>query len=209
MVSAVAKPAETASPQQLGAAYQQVVAIETATLLSLGESYREVQAPVREFARKAAAAIDELNTDLTHANSRHETGVIAAAIARDRHLLNQGGADVARVEQGLDVARGLADQQASTDKIYIPNGLYTNLATLVKQDRSTGAAISRSGRRSTNALVRQLGRLGEQLTSTIPGLGDTRGTDDPGRPPAGPPAASGVPDPSLSEGAPSPDRDWP
>jgi hypothetical protein len=194
---AIAQPAETASPQQLGAAYQQVVAIQTATLQSLGNSYREVQAAGVQFARKAAAAIDELNADLTNAKSRHEAGVIVTAIARDRHLLNQGGADVARVEEGLDVARGLADQQASTDKIYIPNGLYTNLATLVQQDRSTGAAISRSGRRSTNALVRQLGRLGDRLTSSIPGLGDTRGTDDPGRPQAGPPAASGVPDPSL------------
>ena len=82
----------------------------------------------------------------------------------DRHLLNQGGADVVRVEQGLDVARGLADQQANTDTTYIPNGLFTNLETLVKQDRSTGAAISRSGRRSTTALVRKLSRLGEQLT---------------------------------------------
>jgi hypothetical protein len=38
----------------------------------------------------------------------------------DRHLLDTGGADAAREEQGLDVARGLADQQANTDKTYIP-----------------------------------------------------------------------------------------
>jgi hypothetical protein len=168
-VSDVAKPAETASPQQLGAAYQEVVAIQTATLQSLGNSYREVQVAGAQFARNAAAAIDELSTDLTHASSRHEAGVIAAAIARDRHLLNQGGADVARVEQGFDVARGVADQQASTDKIYIPNGLFTNLATFVQQDRSTGVAISRSGRRATNTLVHKLTRLGDQLTSAIPG----------------------------------------
>ena len=73
LMSAVAKPAETASPQQLGAAYQQVVAIQTTTLQSLGNSYREVQAAGAQFARKAAAAIDALNGDLTHAKSRHET----------------------------------------------------------------------------------------------------------------------------------------
>ena len=83
-------------------------------------------------------------------------------------MLDLGGADAAREEQGLDVARGLADQQANTDEIYIPNRLYTNLAELVQQDQSTGTAISRSGRRSENALVRELNKLGDQLTSTIP-----------------------------------------
>ena len=83
-------------------------------------------------------------------------------------MLDLGGADAAREEQGLDVARGLADQQANTDEIDIPNGLFTNLAELVQQDQSTGTAISRSGRRSENALVRELNKLGDQLTSTIP-----------------------------------------
>ena len=64
------------------------------------------------------------------------------------------------------MARGIADQQANTDKIYIPNGLFTTLTELVQQDRSTGTAISRSGRRSANALVRKLNGLGDQLTST-------------------------------------------
>ena len=164
----VAQPAASPSSQQLGAAYQQVVAIQTATLQSLGNSYREVQAAAAQFAGRASAAIDELNAKLTNAHNRHEANAITAASRRDRHLLNVGGADVASVEQGLDVARGLADQQANTDKIYIPNSLFTNLATFVQQDRSTGAAISRSGRRSTNALVRKLSRLADQLTSTIP-----------------------------------------
>jgi len=169
LVPTVAQPAESPSSRQLGAAYQQVVSIQSATLQSLGNSYREVQAAGAQLARRGAVAIDELNADLTHASGKHEAAAIAAAIRRDLHLLNQGGADVARVEQGFDVARGLADQQASTDKIYIPNGLFTNLATFVQQDRSTGEAIARSGRRSTNALVRKLSRLGDQLVSTIPG----------------------------------------
>ncbi len=66
------------------------------------------------------------------------------------------------------MARGVADQQANTDEIYIPNHLYTSLADLVQQNQSTGTAISRSGRRSANALVRELNKLGNQLTSTIP-----------------------------------------
>jgi hypothetical protein len=168
LVAIVAKPAETPTPRQLGAAYQEVVAIQTTTLRSLGGSYREVQAAGTRLASRTAIAIDALNAELSHANSRHEANAIAAAIRRDRHLLNVGGADVTRVEQGLDVARSLADQQANTDKIYIPNSLFTNLSTFVQQDRSTGVAISRSGRRATNALVRKLGALGDQLTSTRP-----------------------------------------
>jgi hypothetical protein len=164
----VAQLAASPSSQQLGAAYQQVVAIQTATLQSLGNSYREVQAAGEQLARRAATAIDELNADLSHVNSRHEANTIAAANRRNRHLLNLGAADVNQVEQGLDVAGGVADQQANTDTIYIPNGLFTNLTTLVRQDRSTGAAISRSGRRSTNALIRKLSRFGDELTSTIP-----------------------------------------
>ncbi len=163
-----AKPDGTATPHQLSVAYQQVVAVQTVTLQSLGDSYLEVQAARAEFASRTAVAIDKLSADLSQAKSRHETKAIVAAIGRDRDLLDLGGADVARLEQGLDVARGLADQQANTDKIYIPIGVFTNLAELVRQDQSTGMAISRSGRRSENALVRELNKLGDQLTSTIP-----------------------------------------
>jgi hypothetical protein len=159
-----AKPTVTPTPAQLGAAYQQVVTIETATLRSLGDSYREVQAAGAQLASRTGVAINELNAELSHVKSRHGAKAIATAIRRDRHLLNLGGADVARQEQGLDVARGLADQQANTDKIYIPNSLFTNLAQFVQQDQSTATAIERSGRRSTNALVRELSRLGDELT---------------------------------------------
>ena len=158
------KPTGTPTPQQLGAAYQQVVAIQTTTLQSLGDSYREVQTAGAQLASRTAVAIDELNADLSQVKSQHQADAIAAAIRRDRHILNLGGAHAARVEQGLDVARGIADQQANTDKIDIPNGLFTTLTELVQQDRSTGTAISRSGRRSANALVRELNGLGDQLT---------------------------------------------
>jgi hypothetical protein len=157
------------TPQQLGAAYQQVVAIQTTTLLSLGGSYRQVQAAGAQFASRATVAIDKLNAELGQSKSQHRALAIVAAISQDRDLLDRGGADVTRVEQGLDVARGLADQQANTGKIYIPNRLIlTTLAALVQQDQSTGTAIVRSGRRSVNALVRELNRLGDQLITTIP-----------------------------------------
>jgi hypothetical protein len=88
-------------------------------------------------------------------------------------LLDLGGADAAREEQGLDVSRGLADQQANTDEIDILAGLSTKLA-LVQQNQSTDTAISRSGRRSESALVRELNKLGNQLTSTIPARASVR-----------------------------------
>jgi hypothetical protein len=160
--------AGTPTPQQLGAAYQQVVAIKTMTLQSLGESYREVQAAGAQLASRTAVAIDELKADLSQATSPRQVGAIAAAIRRDRDLLNVGGTDVARVEQGLDVAREIADQQAITDKADIPNGLFTNLTELVRQDRSVANAISRSGRRSADGLVRKLNELGEQLITSAP-----------------------------------------
>ncbi len=153
-------------PSQAGAAYQQVVAVQTKTLQSLGQSHREVQAAGARFASRVIVAIDQLNT--AWRASQHEAGAIATAIGRDRDLLDRGGADAAREEQGLDVARGLADQQANTDEVDIIDGLYTKLADLVQQNQSTDAAISRSGRRSENAFVRELDKLRNQLTSTIP-----------------------------------------
>jgi hypothetical protein len=154
---------ETSGPQ-LGAAYQQVVAIQTATLQALGDSYREVQAAGARLASQTAVAIDELNAELGQVKGQQQADAIAAAIRRDRNLLDLGGASVAREEQGLDVARGIADQQAITDKADIPNRLFTTLTELVGQDQSTNAAISRSGRRSANALIRKLDGLGDQLT---------------------------------------------
>jgi hypothetical protein len=159
-------PDGTPNLRPAGAAYQQVVAIQTTTLQSLGDSYREVQAAGAQFARRAVVAIDQLNAVLRE--SRHKADAIAAAIGRDRDLLDLGGADAAREEQGLDKARGVADQQANTDEIDVVNHLYTKLADLVQQNQSTDTAIARSGRRSEKALVRELNKLGNQLTPTIP-----------------------------------------
>ena len=162
------KPDDFPSPLALGAAYQQVVRIQTRTLQSLGETDREVQAAGSQFARRAAAAINNLNAELRQSKSVHEANAIAAAIRRDRHLLAVGSTATAHEEQGLDVARSIANQQANSDKIDIPNGLIpTTLDALVQQAQSTGTAISRSGQRSKNALVHQLNKLGDQLTSTI------------------------------------------
>jgi len=155
-------------PRQLGAAYQQVVSIQATTLQSLGDSYREVQAAGAQLASRSAIAIDELNADLSQVKSQRQADAIGAAIRWDRKLLNLGGADAARVERGLVVARGIANLQAYTYKTDIPNGLFRTLADLVGEDRSTGNAICRSGRRSANALIRELDELGDQLTSTIP-----------------------------------------
>ena len=162
------KPDGAPNPRRAGAAYQQVVAVETSTLRSLGDSYRRAQAVGAQFANRAVVAIDQLNAVLRQNHSQRDAHAIAAAIRRDRDLLDLGGADVAREEHGLDVAVGLADQQASAGKIDIPNHLFTNLAELVQQNQSTGTAISRSGRRSANALVRELNKLGDQLTASIP-----------------------------------------
>ena len=118
------KPDGTPNPPPAGVAYQQVVAVQTTTLQSLGDSYREVQAAGAQFASRAVVAIDQLNAELRQSQSQHEADAIAAAIRRDRDLLDRGGADAAREEQGLDVARGLADQQANTDETDIIDGLY-------------------------------------------------------------------------------------
>ena len=143
------------------------MAIQTTTLQSLGDSYREVQAAGTQFASRAVVAIDQLNAVLRQNQSQRDAHAIAAAIGRDRALLNLGGADAAREEQGLDVDRGLADQQATTDEADILANLDTK-AFLVQQNQSTDTAISRSGQRSENALVRKLNKLGNQLTATIP-----------------------------------------
>jgi hypothetical protein len=161
------KPTGNPTPQQLGSAYRQVVTSQTTTLLSLGNSYREVQAAGAQLANRTAGAIDELKAERSQVKTRHQTRAIARAICRDLHLLNLGGAQAARVENGLDVARGVADALANTDKIYIPNHLFTNLTEFVREDQSTGAAIAKSGQRSANALVRNLDGLGDQLTTTI------------------------------------------
>jgi hypothetical protein len=162
------KPTGPPTPQELGAAYHQVLAIQAETLQSLGDSDRSVEDAGARLASRTALAIDGLTAELSKATSPKQANAIAGAIRRDRHLLNLGGAHAAKVEQGLDVARGLEDQQTNTDKIYIPNGLFTTLPLLVKEAQSEGAAIARSGRRSADAVIPKLNYLGDQLATATP-----------------------------------------
>ena len=77
-----------------------------------------------------------------------------------------GGDIASRAEQGLDIARGVEDQTANTDEIYIPNGLYpSGLGTLVKSAQTLGQELTNSAARSTDAVVHKLKTLCEQLTS--------------------------------------------
>ena len=154
--------------QQLGAAYQQVVTIQAATLRSLGDSYRDVEAAGARLASRTGVAIDGLTNELGQVKSQQQAHVIAAGIRRDRHILNLGGAHASKVEQGLEVAQQVEDQAANTDKIYIPNRLFlTGLPVLVEEAKSEGAAIARSGRRSANAVIPKLDYLGDQLANTV------------------------------------------
>jgi len=91
------KPTGAPNQQELGAAYQQVVAIHTTTLQSLGDSYCEAQTADAQLASRTAVAIHELNADLSHVTSQRQADAIAAAIRRDHHILNLGGEYAAAV----------------------------------------------------------------------------------------------------------------
>jgi hypothetical protein len=133
---------DTATPQQLGAAYHQVVAVQTRTLLALGNDYRRVQATATQL----AAAANQ-------------------AIARNRHIVQVSGEIASRFEQGLDIARGIEDQAANRDMIYIPAGLYpSGLGNLVKVAETLSQELSYYARRSTDGVIHKLHTLSEQLT---------------------------------------------
>jgi hypothetical protein len=134
-------PVGTPTPQQLGAAYHQVEAIQAMTLRALGDDYRRVQAASTPLAARA----------------NH-------AIARDRRIA-QVGADIAsQAVQGLDVARGVEDQAANKDKIYIPLGLYpSGLGNLVKAARTLSQELTYDARRSTDAVIHKLNVLDAHL----------------------------------------------
>jgi hypothetical protein len=136
------EPIDTPTPGQLGAAYRQVEAIQARTLLALGGAYRRVQTAATQLAAQA----------------NH-------AIARDRRIV-QVGADIAsRAEQGLDIARGIEDQTANADKIYIPNGVYlSGLGSLVKAAQTLSQALTHDAGRSTDAVIHKLNILGKELT---------------------------------------------
>ena len=130
------EPIDAPTPRQLGAAYRQVVAIQTRTLLALGSDYRRVQAAAAQLA--------------------------AGAITRscDRRIVQVGTDIASRAEQGLDIARGVEDQAANTDKIYIPNGLYPlGLRHLVKAAQTLSQELTYNAGRSTDAVVHKLKTL--------------------------------------------------
>jgi hypothetical protein len=137
------EPVGTPSPKQLGDAYHQVEAIQASTLQALSAAHRRLYGAYDQFAARANPAV-----------------------ARDRAILQQGAELKSRAEQGLVVARGIEDQAANTDKIYIPQRLFTTLGSLVQQAQTTGANLARSARRSTDAVIQSLDVLGGQLVGT-------------------------------------------
>ena len=139
----VEQPIDAPTPRQLGAAYRQVEDVQARTLLALGDAYRRVQAAATQLAARA----------------NH-------AVARDRHIVQVGGEIASRAEQGLDIARGVEDQAANTDKIYIPNGLYPlGLGNLVKAAQTLSQELTYDAGRNTDAVIHKLNTLGKHLTS--------------------------------------------
>jgi hypothetical protein len=134
------EPITSPTPQQLGDAYRQILAIQASTLDGLGAAHRRLDAAYDDFAARANPAV-----------------------ARDRRILQQGTDLKASAEQGLAVARGVEDQAASTDKIYIPQHLFISLDTLVRQARRTGSNLVRSANRATDAVIHKLDTLGGKL----------------------------------------------
>jgi hypothetical protein len=167
---ALVRPDSVANPNPgpSGLAFQQVVESQTTTLQSLGDSVREVQAAGSQFAHSADVAIASLKAELSQSPSRHDTHAINSAIRRDRDLVGLGEAAATHETKGLDVDRGLEDSEAASAEVDIVNGAFTKLSALVQPDQSTGTDISRSAKRSTNAIVSEIDKLGDQLISTVP-----------------------------------------
>jgi hypothetical protein len=134
------EPITQPTPQQLGAAYHQVDALQSRTLQAIAAEHRRLYAAYDGFAAQANLSV-----------------------AHDRRVLQQGTALKAGAEQGLVVARGLANATANTDKIYIPERLFTTLNSLVEQARATNADIARSARRATEAVIGRLNELSGQF----------------------------------------------
>jgi hypothetical protein len=126
--------------KQLGAAYRQILTIQESTYQAISAAHRRLYSA---YDRLAALA--------------------NPSIARDRRILQQGADLTARAEQGLVIARGLAHLDAYTDKIYIPQGLYTTLGSLVKTAQTNGNNLARSARRGTDTAIRQLDALAARL----------------------------------------------
>jgi hypothetical protein len=136
-------PTGPPTPQQLGAAYRQVVAIQATTLQALSAAHRRVEAAATQLAARANDAI-----------------------TRDSRIVQVGADITSQAEQGLDIALGIEAQAANTDKIYIPNGLYPHgLGNLVKTAQTLSQQIIDSAGRSTEAVVHKLNTLDKQLVS--------------------------------------------
>jgi hypothetical protein len=143
------EPIGKPTPRQLGAAYHQIEAIQAEILQAISAAHRRLYAAYGQLAARANPAV-----------------------GHDRRILQQGADLTARQEQGLVVARGVEDQAANTDKIYIPNDLLpSGLGAFVKQSQTTGSNLARSARRSTDAVIHKLNTLTEQL---VDGAGSRR-----------------------------------
>ena len=130
------EPIGTPTPQQLGAAYHQVEAIQAHTILQLSAAHRRLYAAFDQLAARANAAV-----------------------ARDRRILQRGADITSSTEQGLVVARGIEDTTTTTDKIYIPQHLFITLDTLLQQAQTTSSNIVRSARRGTDSAIHKLDTL--------------------------------------------------
>jgi hypothetical protein len=164
------KPIGSPTPQQLGAAYLQVEAIQTTALHALDAAAREVEDAGAQLASQGAAAINGLTAELDHsASDPGRERALAAAIHRDRHLLNLGAAHAARFEQTLEVARGVEAQSAYSDQTDIPNDLFTSLQQLVGQTTMLGASLACQGQEQAVAVIAKLNLLSGRLAKPTPG----------------------------------------
>ena len=126
--------------------------IQTTTLRSLGDSYREVEAAgaARQPDGRRDRRADRRAGPARGASSRH---AVDAAIRRDRHILNLGGAHASKVEQGLEAAQQVEDQEANTAKIYIPNGLLDPVGDrrTRRRPRVSNSPVAAGGRRTPSS----------------------------------------------------------
>jgi hypothetical protein len=134
------EPIGSPTPQQLGAAYHQVLIIQAHTFQELSAAHRRLYAAYDQLAARANPAI-----------------------ARDRRILQQGKDLRAGAEHGLVVARGVDQSSVNTNKIYIPQHLFTSLSDLLQQAQTTSSNLIRSARRGTNAVIHKLNILSSQL----------------------------------------------
>jgi hypothetical protein len=119
-------------PQVLADAYHEVQASQFATLRSLGDSYRQVEAAYAGFRREVPAG----------------------------PILVQGTADVHRVLKALRVAASVERSTIDTAESSIANGLFTNVQTIVETATTGGASLARKGLEQADATVGRLDALG-------------------------------------------------